>query len=382
MNAQNTLRDDIKAEAARLGFVLCGITPPTTPQHYPVYQKWLSAGRHGTMAYLATERARQRRADPSLILEHCQSVLGLGIRYPSPIEIPVVNSSELRGRVASYACGDDYHWVIPPRLDQLVGRLEQIIGKTVDRRSYTDTGPILERDFSQAAGLGWIGKNTCLISPTQGSYFLLAEIFLDVEIEPDPPFLPDRCGSCTRCITACPTHCILPDRTLDANRCISYLTIEHKGTIAPDLRPLMGDWVFGCDVCQAVCPWNIRFTHPGSEPAFAARPGVARPALLSDLYLTPQEFNRKFRRSPLLRAKRRGYLRNITIALGNAKDPSSISDLANILLTELEPSVRAHAAWALGQIGTPEARLNLDHAHKNEIDPAVLLEIETARSLI
>jgi epoxyqueuosine reductase len=382
MNAQKTLRDDIKAEAARLGFALCGITRPTPPQHYPVYQQWLSAGRHGTMAYLATERARQRRADPALILEGCQSVLVLGIRYPSPLEIRVDNTSEPHGRIASYACGDDYHWVIPARLDKLVVRLEQIIGKTVNRRAYTDTGPILEREFSQAAGLGWIGKNTCLISPTQGSYFLLAEIFLNVEIEPDPPFPPDRCGSCTRCITACPTHCIMPDRTLDANRCISYLTIEHKGMIASDLRPLMGDWIFGCDVCQAVCPWNIRFTSPDREPAFEARSGVARPALRSELYLTAQEFNRKFRRSPLLRAKRRGYLRNITIALGNTKDPSNISDLTNILLTEIEPSVRAHTAWALGQIGTLEARLNLERAQKNEMDPAVLLEIDTARSLI
>jgi epoxyqueuosine reductase len=355
---------------------------PTPPLHYPVYEKWLSAGRQGTMAYLATERARQRRANPSLILEDCQSVLVLGIRYPSPLEIPADKTAEPHGRVASYAWGDDYHWVIPARLDQLIGRLEKIIGKPVDRRAYTDTGPILEREFSQAAGLGWIGKNTCLISPTQGSYFLLAEIFLNVGIEPDPPFLPDRCGSCTRCITACPTHCIMPDRTLDANRCISYLTIEHKGTIAPDLRPLMGDWIFGCDVCQAVCPWNIRFTHPDSEPVFAARPDVPRPTLRSELYLTPQEFNRKFRRSPVLRAKRRGYLRNIAITLGNAKDPAGVSDLANALLSDTEPLVRAHAAWALGQIGTQEARLNLESAHKREVDPAVLLEIETASSLI
>ena len=306
----------------------------------------------------------------------------MGIRYPAPLEIPADKTSELHGRVASYAWGDDYHWIIPPLLDQLVGRLEKIIGRPVDRRTYTDTGPILEREFSQAAGLGWIGKNTCLISPTQGSYFLLAEIFLNVEIEPDPPFLPDRCGSCTRCITACPTHCIMSDRTLDAKRCISYLTIEQKGMVAPVLRPLIGNWIFGCDVCQTVCPWNVRFTRPNYAPVFAAHPDVPQPALSSELHLTPQEFNRKFRRSPVLRAKRRGYLRNIAIALGNAKDPAGVADLANALLSEIEPLVRAHAAWALGQIGTQAARLSLESAFKREFDPAVLSEIETASALI
>ena len=382
MNTQMTLRDDIKAEAKHLGFALCGITSPLPPRHYPVFEQWLSTGRHGTMAYLATERARKRRENPSLILESCQSVLAFGIRYPSPLEVPTEMTLEPHGRIASYAWGDDYHWIIPARLHQLVDHLEKIIGKRVDRLTYTDTGPILEREFAQAAGLGWIGKNTCLISPTQGSYFLLAEIFSNVEIEPDPPFMPDRCGSCTRCITACPTHCIMPDRTLNAKRCISYLTIEHKGAISPDLRQLMNNWIFGCDICQAVCPWNTRFSHPEGEPAFTARSGMPRPALRPELHLTPQGFNQKFNHSPVLRAKRRGYLRNIAIALGNAKDPASVSDLANILLSEIEPLVRAHAAWALGQIGTRAAGYSLENAYNREVDPSVLLEIETARSLI
>ena len=193
--------------------------------------------------------------------------------------------------------------------------------------------------------------------------------------------MPDRCGSCVRCITACPTHCILPDRTLDANRCISYLTIEQKGSIAPELRPLLGDWIFGCDICQAVCPWNIRFTRSESDPAFSARPNVPHPALHAELQLTPQEFNQKFKRSPVLRTKRRGYLRNVAIALGNAKDSDSVSDLTNALLSNTEPLVRAHAAWALGQIGTKAARRGLERALKGEIDLAVSLEIETARLL-
>jgi epoxyqueuosine reductase len=382
MDSQVTLRDDIKAEAARLGFTLFGITSPETPLHYPVYEKWLSEGRYGTMAYLATERARQRRKNPSLILENCRSILTCGVRYPAPLNTPPETTLEPHGRIASYAWGEDYHLVIPARLDQLAVRLEKIIGKTVSQRAYTDTGPILERDFSQAAGMGWTGKNTCLISPTQGSFYLLAEVFINVEIEPDQPFVADRCGSCTRCITACPTHCILPDRTLDANRCISYLTIEHKGSIASGLRPLMGDWIFGCDVCQAVCPWNTRFARSESDPALAAHQDLPWPNLRSELALTPQEFNQKFRRSPVLRAKRKGYLRNVAIALGNAKDPACIPDLKNALILNNEPLVRAHAAWALGQIGTQPARLGLEHAQKIEGDPAVLLEIETARSQI
>ncbi|MDR3576250.1 MAG: tRNA epoxyqueuosine(34) reductase QueG [Anaerolineaceae bacterium] len=374
------LRDDIKAEAARLGFTLCGITSPATPVHYPVYEKWLSEGHLGTMAYLATDRARQRRKNPSLILEDCQSILTLGIRYPAPDEMPGDKTTEPRGKVASYAWGEDYHWVLPPRLDQLVNRLEKIIGGSFSQRSYTDTGPVLERDLCQASGLGWIGKNTCLISPTQGSYFLLAEIFLNAAIESDSPFVPDRCGSCTRCITACPTHCILPDRTLDANRCISYLTIENKGSVERELRPFMGNWIFGCDICQAICPWNMRFTRSDSDPAFTARPDVANPALFTELNLTKEEFNRKFRRSPILRTKWRGYLRNVAVAIGNSKDADGVTALREALVSNPEPLVRGHAAWALGQIGTAAAILALENAQKYETDLAVSLEIESARS--
>ncbi|HMD89834.1 MAG TPA: tRNA epoxyqueuosine(34) reductase QueG [Anaerolineaceae bacterium] len=382
MDGQTTLRDDIKAEACSLGFSLCGITSPAPPIHFPVYEKWLANGLHGTMTYLATERARQCRKNPGLILEDCHSILTCGIRYPAPFEMTGNKSTEPHGRIASYAWGEDYHWVIPPRLDQLIVSLEKIVGKPVDRHAYTDTGPILEREISQSAGLGWIGKNSCLISPTQGSFFFLAEVFLNIEIEPDLPFLADRCGSCTRCITACPTHCIQPDRTLDATRCISYLTIEQKGSISPDLRLLMGNWIFGCDFCQAVCPWNTRFAQLVSDPAFDARPGVPLPELHAELLLSPQEFNRKFRRSPVLRAKRRGYLRNVAIALGNAKETASVPYLTTALRSDAEPLVRAHAAWAMGQIGTQAARLSLENAQKIETDPAVLFEIETARAVI
>ena len=211
------------------------------------------------MGWMGTGRNRQRRANPKLILPECQSILMLGIAY-SPAPQPPISRGD--GQVASYAWGDDYHDVLPERLQAIVTFIEAQVGHSVPNRWYTDTGPILEREIAQRAGLGWIGKNTCLINPNSGSYFLLAEIFLGIELPPDDPITSDHCGTCTRCIEACPTNCILPNRTIDANRCISYLTIEEKGPIPVDLRPQMGNWVFGCDVCQQVCPWNLTICMP------------------------------------------------------------------------------------------------------------------------
>ena len=308
----------VKTEALRLGFQLAGVTTPDPPPHLSVYENWLKDERQGEMGYLATERARQARADPRLLLPECRSILALGIRYPAPEPVSgTVPGLSPAGRVASYAWGTDYHEVIPKRLRSLVVFIEEQVGHPVPNRWYTDTGPVLERDLAQRAGLGWIGKNTCLINPGLGSYFLLAEILLGIDLEPDPPFVPDFCGSCTRCLEACPTACILPDRTIDARRCISYLTIELKGVIPADLRPQMGDWIFGCDVCQQVCPWNQRFAAPQGDPDFAAREGVPRPDLAQELALDEVAFKAKFKGSPVKRAKRRGYLRNVAVALGN-----------------------------------------------------------------
>jgi epoxyqueuosine reductase len=373
-----SIKDDIKAEAQSLGISLVGITSPKPPPHLDIYNLWLANGRHGAMAYLASDRARQHRSDPLMILPACRSIITVGIRYPSPVDIPPDPGNLLTGRIAAYAWGEDYHRVLPPRLDKLAENIERINQRPIQQRRYTDTGPILEREFTQRAGLGWIGKNTCLIAPDQGSYFLLAEIFIDLELEPDDPFLPDRCGICRRCIEACPTSCILPDRTLDARRCISYLTIELKGSIPLDMRSLMGDWCFGCDVCQEVCPWNIRFATPESEQAFAPRAGLARPDLRKEIHLSPTLFNQKFKHNPVLRTRRRGYLRNVAIALGNHKDPSAMADLEGVMLSESEPAIRGHVAWAIGQIGGQRARQVLEKARKRELDSFVLGEIETA----
>jgi epoxyqueuosine reductase len=335
-----TLTQFIKQEAHEVGFPLAGITTPDPPPHLSVFQNWLAMGRHAGMDYLLSERSMQRRADPRQILPECQSILVLGYRYPAPSKNSVMDSSFPSGQIAAYARGKDYHLVLPEMMEQLMEKLQNELGKHFPFRCYSDTGPILERDLAQRAGLGWIGKNTCLIHPQHGSYLLLAEILLGIELEADRSFEADRCGSCTRCIQACPTGCILPDRTLDARRCISYLTIEHKESIPPDLIPAMGDHVFGCDICQQVCPWNKK----------AAKKEISiqkedPPALIVDLReelkLDAQGFNRKYKETALMRTRRSRYLRNVLIALENSGYSSEklemvkkIEDDENGLLTE------------------------------------------------
>jgi len=300
------------------------------------------------MAYLSDKRARARRKDPRKILPECRSILVLAAPYSDPKSAEALDASVPTGRVAAYAWGDDYHNVFIPKLQELVAFIEEQVGHPVPNRYYTDTGPILERDLAQRAGLGWIGKNTCLINPKQGSYFLLAEILLGIELEPDTPFTTDHCGSCTRCIEACPTECILSDRTLDARRCISYLTIELKENIPEELRPLLGDWVFGCDVCQMVCPWN-RFAMGQVGEAFSHHPDVPRPNLIHELGLTPEAFNRKFKNCSVKRTKRRGYLRNVAVAAGNSGNKNTIPALEKAK-EDNEPLVREHTDWALKHI--------------------------------
>jgi len=294
------------------------------------------------MDYLASERSRSRRADPSLILPECKSILVLALPYTPISELRIQNS---KFRIASYALGDDYHDIIPPRLQEIVRFIEEQVGHPVPNRYYTDTGPILEREMAQRAGLGWVGKNSMLIHPQKGSAFLLAEILLGIELEYDEPFTTDHCGTCTRCLEACPTQCILPNRTIDSRRCISYLTIENKGDIPEDLRPQMQNWVFGCDICQQVCPWN-RFSPPADS---ALEPSIPLPIRTSDLTLTSSEFNQRFKQSPIKRAKRRGYLRNLAVAVGNHGSGIDLPALKNAAQDE-EALVKIHAQWAIQKI--------------------------------
>jgi epoxyqueuosine reductase len=373
------LRQEIEGEAQRLGFFSLGVTMPDPPPHFEVYEHWLAQDYHAGMDYLANERSRQRRADPRRIMPDCRSILLLGFPYPPAPDLGETDSGMgLLGRVASYAWGADYHDLLAERMHALVIFIEARLGERLKSRWYTDTGPLLERDLAQRAGLGWIGKNTCLIHPRRGSYFFLAEVLLDLELTPDAPFIPDRCGACTRCLEACPTGCILPDRTIDSRRCISYLTIELKGAMPGHLRAQVGDWVFGCDVCQQVCPWNQRFSWKEVDPALAPRPGVSRPDLLQELSLSPEAFNHKFTGSPVKRAKRRGYLRNVAVALGNHLDPVATPALERALLTDPEPLLRGHSAWALGRISGAQARQALYKAIQIEADPVVRTEIQMA----
>jgi epoxyqueuosine reductase len=356
----------VKAEALQLGFDLVGITGPEPPDHLEEFWRWLSQGRHGEMGYLATPRARQRREDPRKVLPECRSILVVGANYLPP------GHGEGTTGVAAYAVGQDYHDVLPRRLENLLDSLETYSGRSIVHRIYTDTGPLLERELAQRAGLGWIGKNTCLIHPRKGSYFFLAEVLLDVELVPDPPFVADHCGSCTRCLEACPTQCILPDRTLQADRCISYLTIEVKGDIPIELRSAIGGWLFGCDVCQQVCPWNLRFAQPTADPAFQPLPWAQMAGLQDFCAWTRPPTGRNCGQPAEAAATRRAVAQR---GGGGRQQGTKPHPRIADLLEEPEPKVRAHAAWALGRIGGPTAREALQEAERAEQDAGVRAEL-------
>jgi epoxyqueuosine reductase len=362
----------LKAEACRQGFDLVGITTPEPPPHFDRYAAWLDAGRHGEMGYLASPRGRSGRAAPGSLLPGCQSILVLAVNYfPGATSAGPVH-------IAAYARGDDYHDFLASRATAVIDRLEHRPGRPVASRIYTDAGPLLERELAQRAGLGWIGQNTCLISPLIGSMTLLLEILLDIALPPDPPFAADRCGSCRRCVDACPTGCILPDRTIDARRCISYLTIESRQAMPRDLRRTIGGWLFGCDACQLACPWNRRFARPTSDPVFSPRP-MLNPPDLSALLAAPAPDAAPFLRgSPLKRARRSGLARNAAVVAGNLRAAGQLAALGQALLSDSDPMVRGHAAWALGEYASPDAHKLLGSARDTETDASVLAEINAA----
>ncbi|MEJ2549529.1 MAG: tRNA epoxyqueuosine(34) reductase QueG [Anaerolineales bacterium] len=367
---------EIKDEARRVGFSLVGITSPDPPAHLEVYRAWLSEGHHAGMAYMNREDARQHRADPRSILPECRAIIVLAANYLPGNTARDRMASHLQ--IASYALGDDYHIVLPERMRRLVEFVQERLGRDVRHKIYTDTGPLLERELAQRAGLGWIGKNSCLIHPRLGSYFVLGEILLDVPLPIDAPYAYDRCGTCSRCIDACPTQCILPDRTLDSRKCIAYWTIEARDAIALDVRSQIGDWLFGCDVCQQVCPFNITFARPSEDPAFQIRESLAGATLEQFLQLLPHGWRRRFKESPLLRARRRGLVRNAAVVAGNAEAPAFVPQLTVLLQQDPEPLVRSHAAWALGRIRSPQALSVLRAAHSGEKSPEVIEAIEAA----
>jgi epoxyqueuosine reductase len=368
-----TLTERIKARGTALGFDVVGISPARPPAHGETFAEWLRRGYHGEMAYMA--RTAGKRLHPGEFLPWARCVVSVALNYNTPYTREAEGRG-IRGWVSRYAWGDDYHDVMQAKLERLLESVREAAGPEVQGRVYVDAGPVMDREAGARAGIGWFGKNTNLLSMKVGSFFFLGELFLNLVLEYDRP-VRDRCGQCRLCLDACPTHAFVGPYVLDARRCISYLTIELKGVIPHELRPLMGTHIFGCDICQDVCPYNTK-VKPTKEQAFQPRAGLHAPELIPLLSLTETEFRSSFAGSPILRAKRRGFLRNVCVALGNLKRPEAVSALARTLRDDPEPLVRAHAAWALGQIRTPEADTALHEAHARELDPTVLSEIDSA----
>ncbi|MCH7564171.1 MAG: tRNA epoxyqueuosine(34) reductase QueG [Gemmatimonadetes bacterium] len=379
------LSQSIKARAAQLGFGPVGIADAGKSRHMDLYRGWIERGAHGEMEYLARPDAVARRADLQLTLEGARSVVVVADQY-SQEDPPGVPDDPSRAVIARYARGDDYHEVMKRRLEELLTWIQDDVREPVAGRVYIDTGPILERELASRAGLGWFGKNTMLIDPKRGSYFFVGVLLLDLEIEPDEPFTEDRCGTCTACLDACPTGALLGRDedgapVIEATRCISYLTIEHRGPIPRELRALMGNRVYGCDICQEVCPWNERFAEPSDELAYRATEGLDGPTLVDLaerlLGLTEKGFLREFAGSPMTRARRKGLLRNVCVALGNWGAEEAVPTLVSAL-SDPARLVRGHAAWALGRVGSPVALDALSSRLADESDGFVLEEIGLA----
>lgn len=337
-----SLEELIKAQAYGLGFDLVGITSLGPMDTAGEFEKWVEAGYAGEMEYLP--RAAEKRRDSRLPVPGARSAIVVGLDY---------GGRAPSGAVARYARGDDYHEIMLDRLGELHEWIESEMGSPVRAKAYVDTGPILERDLARRAGLGWFGKNTNLVNPRIGSFFFIGSLLVDLDLVSDAPFEADRCGTCTRCLDACPTGAFVEPRLLDATRCISYLTIEVKGAIREDLRAKMGTHLYGCDICQDVCPYNVKFAQALREPAFAARATIAdRDAhSLAREMLTMDDaaFRSMFKKSPMKRAKRRGLARNAAVVLGNLGDEGDVAALTHAAAHN-EPLVREHASWALEQI--------------------------------
>jgi epoxyqueuosine reductase len=332
-------------------------------------KEWLAKGRHGDMGWL--ERDPDRRADPRRVLDGARTVVSVAQNYFQGLIEPPADARP-RGRIARYALGSDYHDILLAKLRKLTTLLGDELA-----RPYVDTGPVLEKPRAMRAGLGWVGKHTNAVSRRLGSWWFIGSVITRTEIELSESH-EDYCGTCVACLESCPTGAIRPDRPyeLDSRLCISYLTIEQRGPIPRALRPLIGTWIYGCDICLDVCPWN-RFAEPTAEVRYQARPELVEPSLEEMLGWDQATFSRIMKGSPIKRTKRRGLLRNVAVALGNAGDRGAIPALGRCLTEEVEPLVRGHAAWALGQLGGPAARAALEQARGDE-DAFVREEVEVA----
>ena len=368
-------RETLAEDARKLGFVLVGFSRlRRLEEREEFYRRWLDDGGHATMEYLAREP--ERRFDPRRLDARYKSVVSLGYPY-APVAAPENSRSidwraELRGRIAAYALGPDYHDYVLKRARTIA---DVIIKDRVGAiaRAYVDTGPVFEREWATEARLGWFGKNTMILNRDHGSYFFLAEIFTDLEFEPSAEPYREHCGTCRRCMDLCPTGALADGYVMRSDLCISYQTIENRGPIPRELRAKLGNWIFGCDICNEVCPWNGDASSANANLAHDLLPHL--PELLA---LDDDAFSARFTKSAVKRAKRRGLLRNVAVALGNTRNPDAAPALIQALEREREPLVRSHAAWALGQVGGAIARRALEHAGKRDEDAAVRTEIAAA----
>jgi epoxyqueuosine reductase len=340
---------DIKREAALAGFDVCGIAPAADHVELRFFREWLDRGYAAGMDYL--HRSAGRRMDVREVLPSARSVISLGTVYNTSQPCSPSDSRRGEAEIARYAWGDDYHLVLERRLDVLVERLRVLAGESLEARRYVDTGPVQERVYAQYAGLGWIGKNTCLINPELGSWLFLSEIICNLELQPDQPIF-DRCGTCTLCLASCPTGALVEPGVLDSSRCLSYITIENKGPIVEEQRESVGAHAYGCDICQEVCPYNhLPTTAVSHDPAWQARPGLASPQLLDLWRRTDDELRALLKGSAMKRAGVRRLRRNLAVAIGNSGDPAA----AKLLEQHEEPTccdplVEEHVAWAIGKL--------------------------------
>jgi len=364
-----SLSSRIRQEALRLGFFKVGIARAGPLPHEEHFTSWLREGFHGEMRYM--ERQAPKRRDPSLILANAQSLLVLALNYHTE---DALSDAPLKGKISRYAWGHDYHTIVKNRLERLLDFIRSQ-EPSAHGLCYVDTGPIMEKVWGAQTSLGWIGKHTNLIAREQGSWFFIGVILLDIELEYDRREK-DFCGKCSRCIKACPTGAIVAPYVVDARLCISYLTIELRGPIPRSLRPLIGNRIFGCDDCQEVCPWN-RFAVATPAKEFTPIEGNLMPDLVPLAHIASEQFDNRFKGSPIRRATHDGFVRNVVVALGNSGMSEAVPTLEGAL-RDASPMVRAHAAWALGQIATARSCEILASALAREADAMVLEEINDA----
>lgn len=341
------MKEPIRQRALELGFDDCRFTSADAPESAEQFQNWIHGKKFGEMNWI--ERNAEKRTEPQKILANAKSVICLAASYAQNLESRIQNPEN--GIVARYAQFDDYHDVLAEQLQALTGFIDSVADRKVKSLWYVDTGPILERDLAQRAGIGFVGKHTNLISRKFGNWIFLSEIITTLELEPDTPEK-NHCGKCTRCISACPTNAITAPFELDARRCISYLTIELKGAIPIEFRKAIGNRIYGCDDCLAVCPWN-KFAREGQLMKQYLRKDLQQPDLIELLSLDEKDFKQKFSGSPILRTKRRGFLRNVCVALGNVGDKSSLLALEKAS-QDSEPLIAEHARWAILEIKSRE----------------------------